>query len=209
MRAGRAGADDFDRWLAARRCAGRGCARHESAGTARTGGGRHLCRAGVRNALPTVTYPNHTTLITGVWPAKHGIPNNPTFDPLQKNMGGWYWYAAGHQGAAPCGTRCMTAAARSPACPGRSASAQRSIDYNVPEYWRANIAEDLKLVRALSTPGLVAVLEKATGLHPGAGRWRNAWRSDVGPHPFRRGADRGQASALHHRASARAGSYRT
>ncbi|HKB95519.1 MAG TPA: alkaline phosphatase family protein, partial [Rhizomicrobium sp.] len=26
---------------------------------------------GVRNALPTVTYPNHTTLITGVWPAKH------------------------------------------------------------------------------------------------------------------------------------------
>src|ERR1700743_2931949 len=48
---------------------------------------------GVRNALPTVTYPNHTTLITGVWPAKHGIYNNVTFDPLQKNMGGWYWYS--------------------------------------------------------------------------------------------------------------------
>ena len=25
---------------------------------------------GVRNALPTVTYPNHTTLITGVWPSR-------------------------------------------------------------------------------------------------------------------------------------------
>jgi len=48
--------------------------------------------SGVKNALPTVTYPNHTTLITGVWPARHGIANNPTFDPLQKNMGGWYWY---------------------------------------------------------------------------------------------------------------------
>ena len=49
--------------------------------------------SGVRNALPTVTYPNHTSLITGVWPAKHGIAGNPTFDPLQQNMGGWYWYA--------------------------------------------------------------------------------------------------------------------
>src|ERR1700755_340051 len=40
---------------------------------------------GVRNALPTVTYPNHTTLLTGVWPARHGIANNTTLDPLQKN----------------------------------------------------------------------------------------------------------------------------
>ena len=47
---------------------------------------------GVRNVLPTVTYPNHTTLITGVFPSRHGIANNQTFDPLQKNFGGWYWY---------------------------------------------------------------------------------------------------------------------
>src|SRR5579872_3676242 len=46
----------------------------------------------VRNALPTVTYPNHTTLITGVWPSLHGIAANATFDPLRKNMGGYYWY---------------------------------------------------------------------------------------------------------------------
>ena len=61
--------------------------------------------SGVKNALPTVTYPNHTTLITGVWPAKHGIANNPTFDPLQKNMGGWYWYSARHQGGNAVGRR--------------------------------------------------------------------------------------------------------
>jgi len=42
---------------------------------------------------PTVTYPSHTTLMTGVWPAKHGILANQTFDPLQKNHEGWYWYA--------------------------------------------------------------------------------------------------------------------
>src|SRR2546428_854263 len=34
---------------------------------------------GVRGVLPTVTYPSHTTLLTGVWPAKHGIYSNLTF----------------------------------------------------------------------------------------------------------------------------------
>src|ERR1700734_1560608 len=48
---------------------------------------------GVIPSLPTVTYPNHTTLITGVWPAEHGIQNNPLFDPERKLDGAWYWYA--------------------------------------------------------------------------------------------------------------------
>src|SRR5579875_2982277 len=48
--------------------------------------------SGVRGVLPTVTYPSHTTILTGVWPAKHGIDSNTTFDPYDKNLGGWYWY---------------------------------------------------------------------------------------------------------------------
>ena len=43
--------------------------------------------SGVRGVLPTLTYPSHTTLITGVSPAIHGISNNTTFDPLQKKSG--------------------------------------------------------------------------------------------------------------------------
>jgi predicted AlkP superfamily pyrophosphatase or phosphodiesterase len=38
-----------------------------------------------------------------------------------------------------------------------------SIDYDIPEFWRAHIAEDAKLLTAVSTPGLVAELEGATG----------------------------------------------
>jgi predicted AlkP superfamily pyrophosphatase or phosphodiesterase len=121
--------------------------------------------SGVKNALPTVTYPNHTTLITGVWPAKHGIANNPTFDPLQKNMGGWYWYSqdikvptlwdAVHQSGG------KVASLSWPVSVGAG-----SIDYNLPEYWRATDShdEDIKLVRALSTPGIVPLLEKQAGL---------------------------------------------
>src|ERR1700761_9406491 len=118
---------------------------------------------GVRNALPTVTYPNHTTLITGVWPARHGIANNPTFDPLQKNMGGWYWYAedikTGTLWDAVHQAHGKVASLSWPVSVGAA-----SIDFDLPEYWRANNPEDLKLVRALATPGLVASLEKATGL---------------------------------------------
>src|SRR5688572_2889357 len=36
---------------------------------------------GVIGVLPTVTYPSHTTMITGVLPSVHGIPNNLIFDP--------------------------------------------------------------------------------------------------------------------------------
>src|SRR5690242_21167529 len=59
---------------------------------------RHLMQhgvhaSGVRGVLPTVTYPSHTTMLTGVWPVKHGISSNNTFDPFAKNKGGWYWYS--------------------------------------------------------------------------------------------------------------------
>jgi predicted AlkP superfamily pyrophosphatase or phosphodiesterase len=48
---------------------------------------------GVVGVVPTVTYPNHTTLVTGVAPDRHGIVANTTFDPLNANREGWYWYA--------------------------------------------------------------------------------------------------------------------
>ena len=119
--------------------------------------------SGVKNALPTVTYPNHTTLITGVWPAKHGIANNPTFDPLQQNMSGWYWYSedikVGTLWDAVHKSGGKVASLSWPVSVG-----SRSIDYNLPEYWRAEIPEDMKLMRALATPGIVPLLEKRTGL---------------------------------------------
>jgi len=48
---------------------------------------------GVVGVLPTVTYPSHTTMITGVPPAIHGIINNTWLDPEGRAAGAWYWYA--------------------------------------------------------------------------------------------------------------------
>ena len=125
--------------------------------------GDGLYSTGVRNVLPTVTYPDHTTLISGVWPSRHGIPGNQNFDPLQQNMTGWYWYAsdikvptlwdAVHESGG------KVASLSWPVSVGAT-----SIDFNLPEYWRAGNADDMKLARALATPGLVDMLEKSTGL---------------------------------------------
>jgi predicted AlkP superfamily pyrophosphatase or phosphodiesterase len=41
---------------------------------------------GVNSVFPSMTYPSHTTIVTGVWPAKHGIYYNNMFEP-----NGPYW----------------------------------------------------------------------------------------------------------------------
>jgi predicted AlkP superfamily pyrophosphatase or phosphodiesterase len=121
---------------------------------------------GVRGVLPTVTYPSHTTLMTGVWPAKHGISANTTFDPLGKNFGGWYWYSEDLRvptlwdAAAKAGY--VVGSVSWPVTVGA-----REISWLIPEYWRASTAEDLKLVRALATPGLIDELEPQAGRYDG------------------------------------------
>ena len=115
----------------------------------------------VVNVIPTVTYPNHTTLITGVRPDVHGISNNVAFDPLKRNAEGWEWYAADIK--VPTLWDVVHAKGGVVASLGWPVSVGASaIDDNVPEYWRARTDDDLKLLRVLSTPGLVAELEDAS-----------------------------------------------
>jgi predicted AlkP superfamily pyrophosphatase or phosphodiesterase len=117
---------------------------------------------GVHGIVPTVTYPSHTTLITGVSPAKHGIYANTTFDPFRKNYGGWYWYAEDIKvptlwdAAAAAGL--ATANVHWPV-----SVAEPHITYNLPQYWRAGTPDDRKLLRVLATPGLLAALETDLG----------------------------------------------
>ena len=41
---------------------------------------------------PTLTYPCHTTIATGCYPDRHGIPNNERFQPLAVGRADWYWF---------------------------------------------------------------------------------------------------------------------
>src|ERR1700761_1968831 len=47
---------------------------------------------GVNTVFPSMTYPAHTTIVTGVWPARHGIYFNNMFEP-NGPTGKMYWNA--------------------------------------------------------------------------------------------------------------------
>ena len=109
--------------------------------------------AAVTGVLPTVTYPSHTTLLTGAAPRQHGIANNLTFDPLRGNADGWYWYASDikadtlWQAASRAGQKVVTVHwPVSVGVPGLTA--------NLPQIWRTGMADDDKLMAVLATPGL-------------------------------------------------------
>ena len=116
----------------------------------------------VRGVLPTVTYPSHTTLITGASPARHGVFSNSTFDPMQINYGGWYWFASDikvptlWQAAAAAGL--SVGNVHWPVSVGA-----RGITWNLPQIWRSGHGDDAKLLAAFATPGLIPELETATG----------------------------------------------
>lgn len=117
---------------------------------------------GVIGVVPTVTYPSHTTLLTGVWPTEHGIFANVTFNPTVA-VESWYWYAqdirvptlwnaAQHAGM-------VTASVSWPVSVGASA-----VKYLIPEYWRVRTRNDHKLMDALSRPdGMLQEMEQRLG----------------------------------------------
>lgn len=118
---------------------------------------------GVDGVFPTVTYPSHTTMITGVKPIKHGIWYNTPSEPLGIT-GKWIWQydsikvptlfsAAKAKGL-------TTASVFWPVSVGSPAT------YNIPEYWYlpAEKGKDRVMSKALqqhaNPPGLYEELEQ-------------------------------------------------
>ena len=122
-----------------------------------------LARA-VTGVIPTVTYPSHTTLLTGVSPERHGILANTPFDPLGRNQGGWYWYAEDIE--APTLWEACRRAGLKTASVDWPVSVGAPVDWNIVQMWRAGTPDDRKLIRALSTPGLLDEAEEALGSYP-------------------------------------------
>lgn len=86
----------------------------------------------VRGVFPTVTYPSHTTIVTGELPLSHGIYYNSPFEEGGQT-GKWYWDAkeiksetlwetVGKNGG-------TTASVFWPV------TVNATIDYNIPEVW--------------------------------------------------------------------------
>ncbi len=86
----------------------------------------------VRSVFPTITYPAHTTIITGALPARHGIYYNSPFEP-DGQTGRWYWEADLIQ--VPTLWDAVGAAGGTSASFWWPVSVGAPIDYNVPEIW--------------------------------------------------------------------------
>jgi predicted AlkP superfamily pyrophosphatase or phosphodiesterase len=113
--------------------------------------------AGVVGVLPTVTWPAHTTLITGVSPTEHGILGNRR---SKEEGGDYYWEASllkvktlWHVARA---AGLKTAAITWPV------TVTNEIDFNLPEYFQARNGGgmDLRSIEAKATPGLVAKIQQ-------------------------------------------------
>ncbi|MBT6696298.1 MAG: sulfatase-like hydrolase/transferase [Gemmatimonadales bacterium] len=86
----------------------------------------------VRGVTPTVTYPSHTTLVTGALPARHGVTNNRPFEPGGESG---LWFMESSQILVPTLWDAVKAAGGTSAGISWPVSAGSVIDFNIPEFW--------------------------------------------------------------------------
>src|SRR6516164_1217517 len=88
---------------------------------------------GVEGVYPTVTYPSHTTIVTGRMPAEHGIYTNLSSRQPGKNRNEWFWLADSIKVPAlwdEARQHHLTSGAVS-----WPVTVHAAIDWNVPEVW--------------------------------------------------------------------------
>ncbi len=103
--------------------------------------------------FPAETYPSHTAIATGCNPATTGIVTNMAWDPLARNKSGWRWYAEDIR--VPTLWDLANLRGLRSALIDWPVTVGARADMLLPDFWRANTLEDLKLLRVVSTPGLL------------------------------------------------------
>jgi predicted AlkP superfamily pyrophosphatase or phosphodiesterase len=107
---------------------------------------------GVIGVVPTVTWPSHTTIISGVAPHAHGILGNRR----PKSEGGEYYWST-----SLLKTKTLLDAARAAGLKSAAitwpVTVDAPVDYNLPEYFqkRNGGAMDLPSIESKGTPGIV------------------------------------------------------
>lgn len=124
---------------------------------------------GIVGVVPTVTWPSHTTMITGVTPAQHGILGNRR--PPSEG-GDYYWDSSLLK--AKTLWHSMHNAGRKTAAITWPVTVGAAIDYNLPEKFGARNGGgmDLRSIAQSATPGLV---EDITGKYPS---FHQQWMND-------------------------------
>jgi arylsulfatase A-like enzyme len=119
----------------------------------------------VEGQYPSLTYPSHTSIVTGVRPGRHGIVHNTKFDPGRGNSD---WYFESEAVRVPALWTWARAAGLRVGAVSWPVTVGAPIDYLFPETHQAPPGRTwLDLVREQSTPGLIdAVVERLGGFGP-------------------------------------------
>jgi len=110
---------------------------------------------GMRGVVPTVTYPSHTTMVTGVLPATHGIIRN------HKRDGTPYYYARDIRVATLWDV--AREAGLNTALITWPATIGANVEWLIPENLSIRVDDLRELIRADATPGLFEQLEGDRG----------------------------------------------
>jgi len=113
---------------------------------------------GVRCIFPSVTYPSHTTLITGTFPAKHGI----TYNTMPNEQRKYEWTTDSKNIKAETLWQAVRNGGMKSASISWPVSVGAEVDYNLPETWSAtNMADRKTGISQSATPkGLLEEMEK-------------------------------------------------
>jgi len=118
----------------------------------------------VEGVYPTLTYPSHTTIVTGRRPAEHGIYTNLSSRQPGKNPDDWFWFAKAIKAVTlweEARAHHMTSAAVAwPVTVGAA------IDWDVPEIWNPSKGQvsDASYVFRFVNPMTVIELAWAMGI---------------------------------------------
>lgn len=113
------------------------------------------------SVYPSLTYPAHASIVTGVTPRRHGVTGNSVFAPLTEPEGRGFWYASDLQAPALWDTVCR-AGGTVGAVSWPSSAGATSISWNLPEFWSSRYGHELSLVRRYASPDVLAPWEAAT-----------------------------------------------
>ncbi|MBI1983343.1 MAG: alkaline phosphatase family protein, partial [Acidobacteria bacterium] len=118
---------------------------------------------GVVGVYPSVTYPSHTTLVTGRLPAQHGIYSNLSSREAGKNPDDWFWFTSSIK--VPTVWDEARRAELTSASVSWPVTVGAAIDWNLPEIWEPKSGSyfDAAFVAKYATPGLMEETMTAVG----------------------------------------------
>lgn len=113
---------------------------------------------GVRCIFPSVTYPSHTTLITGAFPARHGI----TYNTMPNAQHVYEWTTDSRKIKSETLWQAVRKAGLKSASISWPISVGAEIDYNLPEIWSStNMSDRKSAISEFATPkGLFEEMEE-------------------------------------------------